>query len=230
MKNISKYSVYIKSLLYICSVERDQQKFFESLDNSFLYINFIYNLNFSFMETTNLVNNEIELVNEKNQVENSKMLNEKLANKKKFVKVETSKNVVTTKNGKVETKNVSKQAEKLSFSALQNSLDLSSLGSNSGLKKENLYNNTIYADCVCDKDKKSVRRKIRAMLDNFLGSIIKSEKNPAICKQQVKQFIIFYENVYKVNDFSLSSLVSNNTDELKKRNLLKMLELVKKYK
>ena len=107
-------------------------------------------------------------------------------------------------------------------------MDTTGLHTNSGLKKENLYNSSIYADCLTDKDKKSVRRKIRNLLDNFIGSIIRSEKNKTICENHCKQFKVFYEQVYRINDFSVESLVSNNTDELKKENLKKMLEIVKK--
>lgn len=125
-------------------------------------------------------------------------------------------------------KSTKKEVEKLSFSKLLETLDTTGLHTNSGLKKENLYNSSIYADCLTDKDKKSVRRKIRNLLDNFIGSIIRSEKNKTICENHCKQFKLFYEQVYRINDFSVESLVSNNTDELKKENLKKMLEIVKK--
>ena len=118
-----------------------------------------------------------------------------------------------------------KEVEKLSFSKLLETLDTTGLHT---LKKENLYNSSIYADCLTDKDKKSVRRKMRNLLDNFIGSIIRSEKNKTICENHCKQFKLFYEQVYRINDFSVESLVSNNTDELKKENLKKMLEIVKK--
>lgn len=131
---------------------------------------------------------------------------------------------------KVAKKVTEKETEKLSFNALLNELNVSGLNTNAGLKRENIYNESVYTDCVNDKEKKSVRRKIRNLLDNFLGSILRTENNPALCKQNVKQFIIFYKNVYKINDFSLSSICSNSKDDVKKKNLLKMLELVKKYK
>lgn len=115
-----------------------------------------------------------------------------------------------------------KEIEKLSFSKLLETLDTTGLHTNSGLKK---YNSSIYADCLTDKDKKSVRRKIRNLLDNFIGSIIRSEKNKTICENYCKQFKLFYEQVYRINDFSVESLVSNSTNEL---NLKKMLEIVKK--
>lgn len=138
-------------------------------------------------------------------------------------KVEKKKTQKTTAK-----KSTKKEIEKLSFSKLLETLDTTGLHTNSGLKKENLYNSSIYADCLTDKDKKSVRRKIRNLLDNFIGSIIRSEKNKTICENHCKQFKLFYEQVYRINDFSVESLVSNNTDELKKENLKKMLEIVKK--
>lgn len=155
--------------------------------------------------------NENVLVNEvNNNVENT-------------AKVEKKKTQKTTAK-----KSTKKEIEKLSFSKLLETLDTTGLHTNSGLKKENLYNSSIYADCLTDKDKKSVRRKIRNLLDNFIGSIIRSEKNKTICENHCKQFKLFYEQVYRINDFSVESLVSNNTDELKKENLKKMLEIVKK--
>ena len=138
-------------------------------------------------------------------------------------KVEKKKTQKTTAK-----KSTKKEIEKLSISKLLETLDTMGLHTNSGLKKENLYNSSIYADCLTDKDKKSVRRKIRNLLDNFIGSIIRSEKNKTICENHCKQFKLFYEQVYRINDFSVESLVSNNTDELKKENLKKMLEIVKK--
>lgn len=179
-------------------------------------------------EVVELVNNAAK---ENAQIENSKKLSEKLANRKKSsVKVETQKNVVTTKNGKVESKNVSKQVESKSFNDILAQLNVSGLKTNSGLKKENLYKNSVYSECLTDKDKKSVRRKIRSLLDNFIGSIIRTENKKDLCKQNVAQFIIFYEGFYRTNDYTLSSLVGNITDEIKKENLQRMLTIVIKNK
>ena len=184
--------------------------------------------------------NENVLVNEvNNNVENTAKVEKKKAQKttakkstkKESAKVEKKKAQKTTakKSTKKESAKVEKkEIEKLSFSKLLETLDTTGLHTSSGLKKENLYNSSIYADCLTDKDKKSVRRKIRNLLDNFIGSIIRSEKNKTICENHCKQFKLFYEQVYRINDFSVESLVSNNTDELKKENLKKMLEIVKK--
>lgn len=151
------------------------------------------------------------------------LVNEVNNNVENTAKVEKKKAQKTTAK-----KSTKKEVEKISFSKLLETLDTTGLHTNSGLKKENLYNSSIYADCLTDKDKKSVRRKIRNLLDNFIGSIIRSEKNKTVCENHCKQFKLFYEQVYRINDFSVESLVSNNTDELKKENLKKMLEIVKK--
>lgn len=165
------------------------------------------------------VNEKEVLVNEvNNNVENAAKVEKKKAQKT------TAKKSTKKESAKVEKKEV----EKISFSKLLETLDTTGLHTNLGLKKENLYKSSIYADCLTDKDKKSVRRKIRNLLDNFIGSIIRSEKNKTICESHCKQFKLFYEQVYRINDFSVESLVSNNTDELKKENLKKMLEIVKK--
>lgn len=170
--------------------------------------------------------NENVLVNGvNNNVEESAKV-EKKKTQKTTAKKSTKKESVKTEKEKKEFSR--KEVEKLSFSKLLETLDTTGLHTNSGLKKENLYNSSIYADCLTDKDKKSVRRKIRNLLDNFIGSIIRSEKNKTICENHCKQFKVFYEQVYRINDFSVESLVSNNTDELKKENLKKMLEIVKK--
>lgn len=172
------------------------------------------------------VNEKEVLVNGvNNNVENTAKVEKKKA-QKTTAKESTKKESAKVKKEKKEFSR--KEVEKLSFSKLLETLDTTGLHTNSGLKKENLYNSSIYADCLTDKDKKSVRRKIRNLLDNFIGSIIRSEKNKTICENHCKQFKLFYEQVYRINDFSVESLVSNNTDELKKENLKKMLEIVKK--
>ena len=178
----------------------------------------------------NGVNNNVE---ESAKVEKKKTqkTTAKKSTKKESAKVEKKEVEKTTakKSTKKESAKVEKkEVEKLSFSKLLETLDTTGLHTNSGLNKENLYNPSIYADCLTDKDKKSVRRKIRNLLDNFIGSIIRSEKNKTICENHCKQFKLFYEQVYRINDFSVESLVSNNTEELKKENLKKMLEIVKK--
>lgn len=107
------------------------------------------------------------------------------------------------------------------------SVDKSLLVSNQGSKKENIYKRDIFADCITDRDKKTVRRKLRNILDNYVKSILTC-KDSAKLKKLCIDFNTYYKGVYNVNDFSLQSIASNNVDESKKENLIKFLQIVQK--
>ena len=105
------------------------------------------------------------------------------------------------------------------------SFDLNSFFSNDLLKtnkggaKENIYKKDIF-DGV--ENKKSLRTKLRKLMFNYCNSILNitdSEK----AKNLAKDFSNFYASVYRVNDFSLSSVSSANTEESKKEILSKGL-------
>lgn len=106
-------------------------------------------------------------------------------------------------------------------------LDASLLVSSNGLKKENIYKKDVFADCITDRDKKTTRRKIRNLLDSYVKTILQ-------CKDAIKlqklcaDFNKFYFAIYAINDYSLQSIASNNTDETKKENLQKFLQIVQK--
>lgn len=93
------------------------------------------------------------------------------------------------------------------------------LKTNKGGSKENIYKKDIF-DGV--DNKKSLRTKLRKLMFNYCSSIINitdSEK----AKNLAKDFSNFYSSVYRVNDFSLSSVSSANTEESKKEILTKGL-------
>ena len=94
------------------------------------------------------------------------------------------------------------------------------LKTNKGGAKENIYKKDIF-DGV--DNKKSLRTKLRKLMFNYCNSILNitdSEK----AKNLAKDFSNFYASVYRVNDFSLSSVSSANTEESKKEILTKGLE------
>ena len=94
------------------------------------------------------------------------------------------------------------------------------LKTNKGGAKENIYKKDIF-DGV--DNKKSLRTKLRKLMFNYCNSILNitdSEK----AKNLAKDFSNFYASVYRVNDFSLSSVSSANTEETKKEILTKGLE------
>ena len=94
------------------------------------------------------------------------------------------------------------------------------LKTNKGGAKENIYKKNIF-DGV--DNKKSLRTKLRKLMFNYCNSILSitdSEK----AKNLAKDFSNFYASVYRVNDFSLSSVCSANMEQTKKDVLTKGLE------
>ena len=74
-----------------------------------------------------------------------------------------------------------------------------------------------------EKQIKSLRKKFRNVTFNFLSTIATNAD-----KKLIEGFIDFYKQVYVNNDFSFSSIASENTKEEKKEILIKGLEIVKK--
>lgn len=74
-----------------------------------------------------------------------------------------------------------------------------------------------------EKQMKSLRKKFRNVTFNFLSTIATNAD-----KKLIDGFIDFYKQVYVINDFSFSSIASENTKEEKKEILIKGLDVVKK--
>lgn len=94
------------------------------------------------------------------------------------------------------------------------------LKSAKGGTKESIYKNEIFADA---ENKKGLRTKLRKLVLNYCASIIAIQDEKK-AKALAKDFLNFYSSVYKVNDFSLSSICSANTEESKKDVLKKGIE------
>ena len=94
------------------------------------------------------------------------------------------------------------------------------LKSAKGGKKESIYKNEIFAEV---ENKKGMRTRLRKLILNYCASIvaITDEKKE---KALAKDFLNFYSSVYKINDFSLASICSANTEESKKEVLKKGIE------
>lgn len=88
------------------------------------------------------------------------------------------------------------------------------LTTNKGTKKETIYKDSIF-DGLNDKQKKSARRKIRNYIHSIFESLIaaKKENKKANITKLTKEFSEFYKETYKVNDYSFSSVASENTKE-----------------
>lgn len=91
-----------------------------------------------------------------------------------------------------------------------------SLGTKTEIYKKELF------EGANEKQVKSLRKKFRNVTFNFLSTIANNAD-----KKLIEGFIDFYKQVYVINDFSFSSIASENTKEEKKATLIKGLEIVK---
>lgn len=95
-----------------------------------------------------------------------------------------------------------------------------------GVKKSDIYKEEIFQE-LSDKEKKVARKKFRNTILSLAESLAQ-EKDKTRLEKLKKAFLDFYKQVYKVNDFSLSSVCSENMKETNKEILKKALQIVKK--
>lgn len=157
---------------------------------------------------------------------------------KKLVSVENLKEVENNKINKVDAKKAKAQAKANNtitlsvesiFKKLENDTNgllKTSLGKKTEIYIESLFNG------LNEKQKKSTRKKIRNNTFSLLESICKmyEQKDKEKLTKLIKAFKEFYKEVYKVNDFSFSSIASENTKDTKKEVLTKGLQIVKNFK
>ena len=94
------------------------------------------------------------------------------------------------------------------------------LKSSKGGNKESIYKKEIFENV---ENKKGMRIKLRKLVLNYCSSIIAITDDKK-AKALAKDFQNFYTSVYKINDFSLSSICSANTEENKKEILKNGIE------
>lgn len=151
------------------------------------------------------LNNSVENVN-------AVVTNEVFSKKKKINKVSASKAKATAKANSLIALDVLKSVKEKNQGLFKTSL---------GTKTE-IYKKELFAGAN-EKQIKSLRKKFRNVTFNFLSSIAANGD-----KKLIANFIDFYKQVYVTNDFSFSSIASENTKEEKKEILMKGLSIVKK--
>lgn len=139
--------------------------------------------------------------------------------KKLNKKVENVNNV--TNNVKVENKKTAKDI----LLSLQNET-AGLLKTNLGTKKASIYKDEIFSECS-DKEKKSLRKKLRNTLYSLCSSLI-DEKEETKKKKLISSFNEFYKQVYIINDYSLQSVCNENLKSEKKEILQNALNICKK--
>ena len=133
---------------------------------------------------------------------------------KKNNKVE---NVNVVNNSKVSAKDILANLQKDTQGLLKTSL---------GTKRESIYQAAIFKNCS-DKEKKSLRKKLRNTLFSLCSSLI-DEKDDQRKNKLIKSFNDFYKSVYVTNDYTLSSVCNENLKTEKKEILQKGLDICKK--
>lgn len=100
------------------------------------------------------------------------------------------------------------------------------LTTNLGTKKSSIYKDELFEN-IEEKQKKSLRKKFRNMLFSVSKALI-TETKEENKKSLINTFNDFYKEVYKVHDYSLSSVCNENLQAEKKEVLIKALEIAKK--
>ena len=93
-------------------------------------------------------------------------------------------------------------------------------------KRESIYQTAIFEN-YNDKEKKSLRKKLRNTLFSLCSSLI-DEKDETKKNKLIKSFNDFYKKVYVTNDYSLQSVCNENLKSEKKETLQKALDICKK--
>lgn len=167
--------------------------------------------------TNNKMNEKNNVVNNANNVENktSETTTKKATTKKTTTKKqasETLKKAVAQSN-----------ANKFILDNLRAQFDTDFLIKGQKGQSIDLYRKEIFKNML-PEEKKTTRRKLRAMLQGFLLQY----KNGYDLKKLYKNFLIFYQQVYAVNDFSVNSICGGKTD-IETRNIaVKFMEAMKK--
>ena len=167
--------------------------------------------------TNNKMNEKNNVVNNANNVENktSETTTKKATTKKTTTKKqasETLKKAVAQSN-----------ANKFILDNLRAQFDTDFLIKGQKGQSIDLYRKEIFKNML-PEEKKTTRRKLRAMLQGFLLQY----KNGYDLKKLYKNFLIFYQQVYAVNDFSVNSICGGKTD-IETRNIAsKFMEAMKK--
>lgn len=135
---------------------------------------------------------------------------------------ESAKQVNNVKVEKVESKKISVKDILSTLQKNTNGLLKTSLGT----KKATIYKEDIFSECS-DKEKKSLRKKLRNTLFSLCSSLI-SETEKEKQNKLIKNFNDFYKSVYVINDYSLQSVCNENLKSEKKDILQQALNICKK--
>lgn len=128
---------------------------------------------------------------------------------------ESAKQVVN--NQKVSAKDILSTLQKETQGLLKTSL---------GTKRESIYKSEIFSEST-EKEKKSLRKKLRNTLFSLCSSLI-DEKDETKKNKLIKSLNDFYKQIYVTNDYTLQSVCNENLKSEKKEILQTALNICKK--
>lgn len=91
-------------------------------------------------------------------------------------------------------------------------------------RNESIYKKEIYTDIPKEKQK-NLRTKLRKITENFARTIV-AEKDTEKLKSIIKDFTEYYSEIYLINDYSVNSICSNNTDAETKKLYQEMFDKI----
>jgi hypothetical protein len=90
--------------------------------------------------------------------------------------------------------------------------------------RKSIYKNSLFEDCKSDKEKKSLRIKLRRKLQNFLGTFLQVEKNPTKIKELQKVWKEYAKEVYN----NVNEIVDNNSTQDNKELIKRFISVMNK--
>lgn len=90
--------------------------------------------------------------------------------------------------------------------------------------RKSIYKNSLFEDCKTDKEKKSLRIKLRRKLQNFLGTFLQVEKNPTKIKELQKVWKEYAKEVYN----NVNEIVDNNSTHDNKELIKRFISVMNK--
>ena len=142
--------------------------------------------------------------------------------------VEKTNNAENVNNENVVVKQTAKvKANEKLLSIIDKSLFVTAKGQ----QKESVYKNSHFVD-MSDREKKAFRRKLRSIQESFIESILnfKANNQTEQLKKIIAKFDDFYKEYYLLNDYSLYSICSANTEFNKQQQISKALQIIKEIK
>lgn len=114
--------------------------------------------------------------------------------------------------------------KKFSISAILNETSKSNVLKTSSKAKTGIYKKEVFSECQTDKEKKSLRIKLRRKLDQFLGAYLANKNKPNELKELKQVWQEYAKQVYE----DVKIICDNNSEADKQKLVEKFLQAMEK--